>query len=373
MKPEHLVPMSPSGFDGTRSLKLMAARIGTVELPHYRLDTVENANEMAKHLIVTGGFAQQDRMIRDKRHSLDQATKYSYQAALVRKVTASSIEEDSLKIPVRALINPDKLKKDYDDKIISIGFEHNFNSGDVFEWCNTNSYWLIYLQDLEELAYFRGEIRRCSYIINWKDEDGNIQSTYAAIRGPVETKINYLQKHSISIDTPNYSLNILMPKNKYTLNYFKRYSKFYLGTADDPDNKICWRVEATDSISTPGILEVVAVEYYANETEDDIDSGIVGAFEEIPQDPNNIEDTEIFFIAGETFIKPKKEYIYTIRTSLKKGHWEVEKKYPVELVEFEDENGFASVKVRWYSTYSGQFDLTFGDKYSKTIVVESLF
>jgi hypothetical protein len=45
--------------------------------------------------------------------------------------------------PVRALINPNKLKLDYDDKIISIGFEHGFKSGDVFEWCNTNTYWLI--------------------------------------------------------------------------------------------------------------------------------------------------------------------------------------------------------------------------------------
>jgi hypothetical protein len=50
-------------------------------------------------------------------------------------------ERESL--PVRALINPNKLKLDYDDKIISIGFEHGFKSGDVFEWCNTNTYWLI--------------------------------------------------------------------------------------------------------------------------------------------------------------------------------------------------------------------------------------
>jgi hypothetical protein len=47
--------------------------------------------------------------------------------------------------PVRALINPNKLKQDYDDKIISIGFEHDFKPGDIFEWCNTGTYWLIYL------------------------------------------------------------------------------------------------------------------------------------------------------------------------------------------------------------------------------------
>jgi len=47
---------------------------------------------------------------------------------------------------------------------------------------------------MNEIAYFRGEIRKCSYEISWEDEEG-IHSTYAAIRGPVETKIDYIQKH----------------------------------------------------------------------------------------------------------------------------------------------------------------------------------
>jgi hypothetical protein len=33
--------------------------------------------------------------------------------------------------------------------------------GDVFTWKKTNTHWLVYLQDLEEIAYFRAEIRRC--------------------------------------------------------------------------------------------------------------------------------------------------------------------------------------------------------------------
>jgi len=45
------------------------------------------------------------------------------------------------------------------------------------------------------LAYFRGEIRRCSYTIDWIDEEGNKHTSFAAVRGPVETKINYIQKH----------------------------------------------------------------------------------------------------------------------------------------------------------------------------------
>jgi hypothetical protein len=37
------------------------------------------------------------------------------------------------------------------------------------------------------------------------------------VRGPVETKIKALDVHNKSIDIPNYSLNILMPKNPDTM------------------------------------------------------------------------------------------------------------------------------------------------------------
>ena len=57
-------------------------------------------------------------MIRDKRRSLDRAVWSSYQAAEVVREDAEN------RNPVRALINPNKLKQDYDDKIISIGFEY---------------------------------------------------------------------------------------------------------------------------------------------------------------------------------------------------------------------------------------------------------
>ena len=34
---------------------------------------------------------------------------------------------------------------------------------------------------------------------------------------------------------------------------------------DNYPERICWRVEATDTISMPGILEITAYEYYINE------------------------------------------------------------------------------------------------------------
>ena len=215
----------------TTSLRLMNSRLGNLEYPYYKPDTVEGALDMAMHLKVQGGFAQQDRMIRDKRRSLDKAVLYSYQGAWVKKFKYDfePILDDLKEAkPVRALINSNKLKEDFDEKIISIGFEHDIQVGDVFEWCNTKSHWLVYLQDLTELAYFRGNVRRCRYEIEWYDETGKRCKTYAAIRGPVETKIDFIQKHGVSVDQPNYSLHLLLPKNIDTVTRFQRYSKFYL-------------------------------------------------------------------------------------------------------------------------------------------------
>ena len=282
-------------------------------------------------------------MIKYKRRSLDRALLYSYQGANVQALESETV--------ARALINPNKLKQDYDDKIISIGFEYNFQPGTIFEWKNTNTKWLVYLQDLTELAYFRGDIRKCSYEIEL--EDGS--KTYAAIRGPVETKIDYIQKHGISIDNPNYSLNILLPKNEKTITYFNRYSKFYL----KEDTSICWRVEAIDSISTSGIIEVSAVEYYSNEFE-----GIVGGLIEKVDDPNPV----IGEIQGETFIRPKKEYTYTC--SVSGANWSYDSKLPIIIEVLEEE--IPTIKIKWTSSYSGQFDLYYGE-FKKTIVVESLF
>lgn len=348
------------GFDLSNKLsfRLMQGRLGVYDRYQEKqvLDTdIQGVNNQFVRLNHQGGNLQQNRMIKDKRRSLDRALVYSYQGADVRKIDSTSDDY------VRALINPNKLKQDYDDKIISVGYEHHFECGDIFEWKGTETYWLIYLQDLTELAYFRGDIRKCSHQINWEDENGK-HSTYAAIRGPVETKINYIQKHGISVDTPNYSLNILLPKTADTLSYFQRYNKFYL--AND-ELKVCWRIEAIDWLSMPGILEINAVEYYANEFEDNLENGTVGTLKTEPINPNNsfIEDT----ITGETFIKPKKEYEYEYIGNLV-GKWSVKENYPIKLVQ----DG-KKVKLRWLNTYSGQFDLIYADCFKKTIVVQSLF
>lgn len=348
-----------SGYDLSSKVpfRLMQGRLGVYDKKPF--DPTQNSLEGIEHQSVrfraNGGNRQQERMIKDKRRSLDRAVWNSYQAAEIVRIDAEDWK------PVRALINPNKLKQDYDDKVLSVGFEYNFHCGDVFEWLGTNTHWLIYLQDLTELAYFRGDIRKCSYQIAWEDDDG-LHTAYAAIRGPIETRINSIYSHGLSVDTPNYSLNLLLPKNEATLKYFQRYSKFYLQGHDT-----CWRIEAIDQFSTPGILEIVAVEYYANVSEDDVDNGVVGGLVVKPESPNT--STEEATIIGDTFIKVKKTYDFEFNGTLAKD-WYVDEKYPVTLMP--NPKDPRKVSLQWTSPYSGQFDLHYGD-YSKTIVVESLF
>ena len=61
-----------------------------------------------------GGERQQGRMILDKLRSLKKALLYSYQAG-------TAILQDGREF--RCLMNPDKLKNTYEDKIISIPFK----------------------------------------------------------------------------------------------------------------------------------------------------------------------------------------------------------------------------------------------------------
>lgn len=379
--PDMLEELYPRFRGSNARLRLMNTRMGNLDMPKFKPAQIDNLLLMERQLDIRGGYGQQDRMIRDKRKSLDKATLYSYQSAWIKKqfydfepIMEGVREAD----PVRALINPNKVKADYDEKIISIGSEYGLQPGDVFEWCNTKTYWLCYLQDLTELAYFRCNIRRCSYEIAWMDENDSYHRTFIALRGPVETKIEYIQKNGISTDKPNFTLNILMPKTTAALKRFKRYSKFYLQGLVEGEDNTCWRVEAVNSMSSPGILEINAIEYYANEHEDNLEKGLVDDLIAKPIDPNE-NDELAGNIIGETFIKPKKEYIYYIDSSLY-GNWYVSSnKLPIKMNSFEDEEGRNAVKIKWDTAYSGQFDLWFGDEdgplldYKKTIVVESLF
>lgn len=152
----------------------------------------------------------------------------------------------------RCLINPDKITNDYDQKEISIDFSAGMQNGDTFYWERTDTHWLVYLQKLEEEAYFRAQIRRCNYQINdW----------WIYLRGPAETALVWSQKHQIEVNDLNYSILFYVAKNEETEKYFQRLQivKF-----DDHN----WRVAAVDKYSQDGIIEVTLEEYFDNTMKD---------------------------------------------------------------------------------------------------------
>lgn len=297
---------------------------------------------------------QHNRMVQDKLRSFHRALLYSYQAAWIKKDAENADW-------CRALINPDKIKFDYDEKIVSIDFKHKFQPGDTFEWPKgSNIHWIILKQELTELAYFRGNIRRCQALEVEDPDTGEKLKLWAAIRGPVETKINSIQKAGIVADVPNLSLQIYLPKTEKTQALFERYCRFTFAGRT-------WMVQAPDAISTPGILEIAAEEDYNCQHSDLI--------EEV-QDPNEIPESETSpQIIGETFIKPLQTATYSANVIVPGYSWSIalpsDKKEVKDVLQW-TVNDKTSIAVTWTAMVSGEFTLYYGPL-EKTIVVESLF
>ena len=324
-------------------------------------------NNMEKRL---GFLDQQSRMIRDKKLTLERAVKYSYQAA--------SISKNGKNYP--ALINRNKLIEDYDEKILSVDYQYNFKPGDIFTWKQNGSQWIIYLQDLTELAYFRGSIRKCNHVITKYNDAGGIEIIPAAVIGPKNSKINSIQKSQFNMDLPNYTISILIPKNNNTLNYFKRYEKFYLQDTRDSVNNfpVCWRIESVDSISLPGIIEVFAREYYINDDKDIIDNNGRKLYIANGKDQQikNLEQANNDSIVGDTIIKPKTKYNYQYKGKKEGQYFYIlDSSLPIKIIEKSN----IEIELIWDAMYSGKFTLFFGDKNNniitaeKEIIVDSLF
>ena len=225
---------------------------------------------MKTRLQYSGGINQQDRMNQDKLRVLKKALLYSYQAA-------TAILEDGREF--RCLINPDKLKTSYDEKIISIPYEDiclnpefskrettsqgiesiDLLPGDVFTWKENNTKWLVYLKRYEETAYLRAEIRRCNYRI---EINGSYYDVYA--KGPDETAIVWNKVKSTMWNNLNYNLTMYIKKDRKTENFFHRFSKIEL-------NNMPWEVQAIDSMSLEGVIIVALRETYQNSIEKELE------------------------------------------------------------------------------------------------------
>lgn len=229
-----------------------------------------------------GGGRADSRMEHDKLRTLKKALLYSYQSE-------TAILEDGREF--RCLINPDKLKNDYDNKILSIPYYDiclnseflgiptslaeeptNIKVGDVFTWKENGTKWIVYLQFLEESAYFRAEIRLCSNLVTIEGKD-----FWAYVRGPVETTIRWNQKSDIVWNDLNYSKILYLGENDTT----KQLKRFDVIKIDGQNYQV--QVVNKDTASD-GILIIYAKEYFTNSIEEEnppledtpIESAIIG-------------------------------------------------------------------------------------------------
>ena len=239
-------------------------------------------SELDIRLRYAGGKKADDRMQLEKLRTFKKALLYSYQAE-------TAILEDGREF--RCLINPDKLKNDYDNKILSIPYYDiclnsekldiptslaeeptNIKVGDVFTWKENGTKWIVYLQFLEESAYFRGVIRLCSNIVTVNGKD-----YWAYVRGPVETTIRWNQKKDVNWNDLNYSKILYIGENEDT----KTISRFDVIKVDGKNYQV--QVVNKDTASD-GILIIYLKEYFTDiieeenmiEKEVEVESEIIG-------------------------------------------------------------------------------------------------
>lgn len=298
------------------------------------------------------GGNQQERMNKDKLKSLKKALIYSYQAATAKLSDGREF---------RCLINRNKLSLDLDDKIISIPFEDvclnadrigtttegqveiGMKEGDVFEWKENGSHWIVFLRRLEETAYFRADIRRCRYEITL--ENGKKYWTY--IRGPVEQQIVWAQTRGDYYNKLNYSVIMYVPLNEETQQYFHRFSKIII--AGRP-----WEVQAIDDISTPGLIQVFLKETYNNTIETDIEQAVKDSI-----NVDIVDTKEETYIHGPSEVFPYDSKVYELKNyQWKAGSWFIENESRSGIVDLADISD-NKVSVNVVTGRSGSFTLAY--------------
>lgn len=317
-------------------------------------------------LAYNGGGNQAGRMNVDKLRALKKALLYSYQAQTI------ILEDGRL---FRCLINADKMKEKYEDKIISIPFEEQclgsfieetqeismerltegdnrvgMKPGDVFRWREDNDdYWLVFLRRSEETAYFRAEIRRCMYKVKIND---NIYPVY--VKGPSTIDIDWNTRRELgSWNDLNYDATMYITKNKETEQFLHRFTKIEIKGKP-------WEIQGVDNISMDGIITVALKETYSNTLEKKEEEYKKEHPEEKP-----VIDEDTPHIAGAATVYPYDDREYTI-VNAEGGSWEVSDKKKVLILK-QDENK-ALLQMR--TGLSGQFKLFYKRENEEDIVLD---
>ena len=296
---------------------------------------IDNLKLMKNRLEYEGGTKQTERLLDGKEHGFKDALKYAHNSQTI------FVKGQDYKV----LINQDKMNPNYEDKILAAPYDYELKPGDIVRWKETNSYWIIYLQDIAELAYFRAQMRRCQNELITKTSLGPV-AVRAAVDGSDVAKINSTIKSQMVIDSPNLTIQMFISNNEANAAIFKRYTKFELGDKT-------WEVQSVNSIDMEGILIIYAQENYE-------------IIDKTEKEENN--DTTTGNIQGKLNIKPLEEVSYSVSDNSVTGSWTIEENKPVTIINNNDKE----ITIKWESMKSGEFTLAYGD-YKQKIVVDSLF
>lgn len=231
-----------------------------------------------------------------------------------------------------------------DDTIAPNGEEIiGIKEGDVICWKENGSHWIVYLRRLEETAYFRADIRRCRYELTL----GNGSKYWVYVRGPVEQSILWSQGGGNYYNKLNYTLILYVTQNEETLKYFNRFKKVMI-------NNQPWEVQAVDSISTPGIIEMTLKETYNNTIETNIEKAVQEAEKQV-----EVPEQENVYIHGLDKVYPYDICKYEIRNyNGTAGTWSVKnmsRKNMVKILELME----GGVELSVITGKSGTFTLVY--------------
>lgn len=232
------------------------------------------------------GGDSQGRLIKQKLESFRSALETNYNARVIKTENGKSC---------KALINKKAVTADYDKETISVEFSAGLQPGDTFCTVDNGEHFIVYLQDLVEIAYFKSEILRCRYTI-----DINGCEYWVYFKGPTQNSITWNLKSGVDVNDLNMTGSIFIKNDPTTKEYFKRFTKFKI----DGHN---WQVQATDCISVAGVLEIEIKEYYDNVAED---------LPQIKREPQQAidggQETIPHLIIGKSEVEPGEVTGYTI-------------------------------------------------------------
>lgn len=166
----------------------------------------------------------------------------------------------------RALILEDKLTLELDQKWIGMPLESNLKPGDIIHVKRNDVRWIMVQTDLSERSFCRCVGKRCVTEITWRDEDDNVHSSWAALRGPTETSIKTEARKHILFDQGNEKVALWLPDTPETKS-LRRYKHIMVKGET-------WEIASVDYLTTPGILELNLVEAQDNRDLDNTSLGI---------------------------------------------------------------------------------------------------